>query len=186
METTCPQCSQRLRVSDELRNPLLRCRRCEHVFRLADAERYGRPTTATEFAPLRPLEDSRRSSSKDEIYQASAVEKPSVPEEMPDIDTHRPHVSRRTSPLNKGGWGTVALIVFLLLVKVGPRLLRNLFRERPPAVAPVQRNDAEAREVQRLFQKLEREKAKSRNRRFGEEGAPRPLEPADPPAPEEF
>src|SRR5688572_10343182 len=42
MEFNCPQCSQRLRVANGLRNPLLRCKNCSSKFRLQEALAGGR------------------------------------------------------------------------------------------------------------------------------------------------
>ena len=120
MEVRCPQCTQRLRYSDVLKNPLLRCRACGTTFRPAEL--------AASVPDSRSAAEVENASRLRELYQHAG--EPREPE--PTVSAPAPE---RSSGIGKGV-GTFGVIALLIAFKVGPRLMREIFRERPAPPPP--------------------------------------------------
>jgi predicted Zn finger-like uncharacterized protein len=167
METTCPQCSQRLRVKDDVKNPLLRCGRCGNMFRLLESTQSSLPPAGDvpphrtfELSPARfPASDPfARDVARD--VAADTTSNVSLPDSYPQVDTSRPKASAPSGPsMKKGGWGSILIVLVVILLKVGPRLARNFHREQPAQPPPMRFNAAEQQNFQRMLQQIERDRA---------------------------
>lgn len=114
MEVRCPQCTQRLRYSDVLKNPRLRCRSCGTEFQADDAAEvlpHGLVETAGD--------ESRETA--DSFGQI-----PPLPQQQKDSR------SDSSRGLTKSGVGPAAIIILLIALKVGVRLVQEFTRHRPP------------------------------------------------------
>ena len=159
MEIQCPQCSQRLRVSDSLKNPLLRCPRCGSTFR---SENVDAPAPA-EIYPSAPV----TSSAVPEVFHETQPQYASPPPRMEPV-------AKPSHSWGKGGLSWLAMVVLFLCIKAGPRLAKNLFGERrppqnvpvridPPRMDPDQMRNEQKQAFERVIrdmqQKLEQRKA---------------------------
>lgn len=134
MEVSCPQCKQRLRYSDDLRNPLLRCRTCSTTFR---------PHGLT--ADI--VEEPVAAVAVDEHLEFGNPSYGSRDASLPKIDPGPVTASRG----NKSRFGYGAIILFIVLFKVAPRLAREFFRDpKPPQPAQLQQDEQQA--IQRMLQ----------------------------------
>jgi hypothetical protein len=123
MEVRCPQCAQRLRYSDVLKNPTLRCRPCGTIFRPADLGKSDDPVVAEGVEESEELDDQLE------------------PTAAPD----------RSGGIGKRGIGTFGIIAIVIALKVGPRLMREIFRDRPAQPRPPVRLHQENRKaIERL------------------------------------
>ena len=113
MEVRCPQCEQRLRYSNVLKNPLLRCRSCGTTFRVADVEEVLQPTPV-EMPAYEPRETA------DPFNQIPPLQ---TKQDEPRSDNSRGYA--------KSGIGTVGIVVMLIALKIGIRLVREFTRDRP-------------------------------------------------------
>jgi hypothetical protein len=133
MEVSCPKCKQRLRYSDELKNPLLRCRSCSTTFR---------PSGLTS-----AVEEPVAAVAVDEESEFASPLHGSFNAPLPKIDPGPVTASRG----NKSRFGYFAIILFVVLFKVVPRVAREFFREPKPAQpAQMQQDDQQA--IQRMLQ----------------------------------
>jgi hypothetical protein len=129
MEVSCPQCTQRLRYSDKLVNPLLRCRNCLTTFRPV-----GNLTAAEE--PVAAI-------GVDEYDEA-------LPTWTPDRSLQPEPETSTTGRVGKSKAGYATIVILLIAFKAGPRLLRELFREPKPK-QPVQFQPANQQAIQEML-----------------------------------
>lgn len=133
MEVSCPKCKQRLRYSDQLINPLLRCRNCTTTFRPSGLK----PTVEEPVAAV----------AVDEVWESPERNRESFDGPLPHIDP----APTTASGANKSRFGYFAIIILVLLFKVGPRLARELFRDPKPE-RPAQLRHDEQQAIQRMLQ----------------------------------
>lgn len=188
MQTKCPQCSQKLRVPDGMKNPLLRCPTCRNEFRLRSAQvvlSHGEVEFGSDSGLWRPSTPPSTVAASPEILPDIPVAMPAIPPtplNMPDA-TRSPYpsfdtttVRPRKSPafeglknLARGSLGTITLVAVLFLLKGGPRVARHFFREKPPQPQPVQferqpaqfrmdQNEALRRQIQEIRDRVRRER----------------------------
>jgi hypothetical protein len=131
MEVSCPNCSQRLRYSDHLANPLLRCRNCLTTFRPADL-------IGAEEQPVAAVGVDEYDSDIEGPLPKVATDQ--LPQSEPDAST---------SWFGKGGI-SIGVLLLVIALKAGPRLLRELFRERKPD-PPVQMRHEDRQAIDRLL-----------------------------------
>lgn len=141
METSCPNCRQRLSYPNLLKNPVLRCRRCQTQFR---------PETATpESTAPAGMGDAFSPDSESDNWRGAPTKanKPGSPQEeyeryfapQPAAQAQAPATPAKTS--TAPGWlkgGSAWFVIAILVFRIGPKLLREFMKERggPP---PVQR-----------------------------------------------
>jgi hypothetical protein len=145
MEISCPQCNQRLRVPNEMKNPLLRCKKCGSSFRLDAAKSAAndqpvRDVSAPWYPPSTPVAGTPAETpwpvnslpSQQAKSQQLVPEIEVVDEEPTNFGRNTtPTISEQTKSFASSGLGTIALIVVVILFKAGPRLAREFFRDRP-------------------------------------------------------
>ena len=123
MEVRCPKCAKRLRYSDSLRNPLLRCRACGTTFRAAEVN-HSEPEPFAAVAAEIPEGTGR--------VEESAPFVGSEPAQPSEVANQQPQ------GFAKRGVGTFVIIALVVLAKVGPHLLRDMVRDNPPKPQPPQ------------------------------------------------
>lgn len=133
MEVSCPKCKQRLRYSDDLKNPLLRCRSCSTTFR---------PSGLTA-----KVEEPVAAVAVEEDREPAGPFRGSFDESLPKIDPGPVTESRGS----KSQFGYLAIIIIVILFKVVPRLGREFFREPKPE-QPVHLRQDEQQAIQRMLQ----------------------------------
>mgnify|MGYP003573703037 CR=1 FL=1 len=168
MEFNCPTCQTRLRVSDELQNPKVRCRACGTIFRPLESSHTNRPQTAAQPSPYVSPSPSPNPFSDPVRQDASTPVSPySAPANSGTERANRrrsstpaspgPVISPRSSSGGKkgGGWGILFFILLMVLSRA-PRLWRNLQAPPAPKPAPVRVNDDVMRQLQKTLDDTQR------------------------------
>lgn len=158
MEFNCPTCQTKLRVSDELQNPKVRCRACGTIFRPLESGGSISPSPTPPVAPQVNRFPDQPKPAESPFASTSQPGRDSFGSPTPSAPTRpRPVVTPRSAaPGKRGGWGIILFIILMLLSR-GPRLLRN-FQRQPAPPPPVQIDDDEV--LRRLREVQERAKLK--------------------------
>jgi len=193
MEFNCPDCGKRLRVADNLINPLVRCRTCGHVFR---------PQQSTSLASMTPFPSRSGGSEAPPASASAAARNEAGHRTNPSRKPYREPTPRRavqprsaatgtvtetTKPKRSsgGGFGIGMVITLLLLMRGGANFL-NCNKPRPqPArqVAPLHGQPVQPRVVEPQNVPIEPAPPPLPDHRLL---PPDPREfPSEPPAPEE-